>query len=116
MTLHARLSASPADALRARVVTLVLSGIIGLAFGLYALIGALLVTRTSEAVPDALWLAAGGFGGALITLLANSKGGPEGGVPGPVPVTTAPGEALAVRRADEPARALPFQRHDPDAA
>lgn len=98
-TLHTRPSLSAADQLRARVVTLVLLGIIGLAFGLYALIGALLVTRGAEAVPDALWLAAGGFGGALITLLANSKGGPDGGTGSPMPVTTAPGESLAVHDA-----------------
>lgn len=72
---------SPADRLRMRVVTLVLSGILGLAAFLYAGIVALLWVKGAEGVPDAMWLAAGGFGGALIALLVNSKGGAEGGVP-----------------------------------
>ena len=52
----------------------VVLAIIGLAFGLYALVGFLLVDQGAEAVPDALWLAAGTGAGTLGTLLLNSKG------------------------------------------
>ena len=69
-----------ADTLRSRVVLLVL-GLVGLlAIGLYGFIGYLLATAPgpltdrSAAVPDALWLAAGTYGGALVTWLVNSKG------------------------------------------
>ena len=83
---------SPADALRAWVVKAVLLGILGLSFLLYvAIIAILLRERTAEAVPDALWLAAGAQAGILGALLVNSKGGAEGGqVGGSVPVQSEP--------------------------
>lgn len=74
---------TPAESLRARVVTLVLVGVLSLAGGLYALVGALLWAKGTDAVPDALWLAAGTLAGALITWLNNSKGTDAS----PVPVT-----------------------------
>lgn len=86
---------TPAEKLRARVVTLVLVGILVLAGGLYALIGALLWSQGQDAVPDGLWLAAGAFGGALTSLLVNSKG------EGPTEVTTAPGDVVATVAAEE---------------
>jgi hypothetical protein len=65
--------------LRARVVLRDLNAVTVLAIGLYALIGFLLWSRGADAVPDALWLAAGIFGQALTGWLNNSKGGVEGG-------------------------------------
>jgi hypothetical protein len=85
---------TPAEVLRARVVTLVLCGVLVLVGGLYLLVGLLLWAKGPNSVPDALWLAAGTLAGALITWLNNSKG-TESPV-GPVPVTTAPGDAVAV--------------------
>ena len=98
---------TPAEELRARVVSLVLAGIIGLAFLLYGSIIALLwragpgVDAMSGAVPGELWLAAGLFGGGLIGLLNNSKGGSEGGTKGPIEVTTEPGRSLPVHVDDD---------------
>ena len=86
--------------LRARVVLLVLYAIVGLAFGLYVLIGAMLWTERD--VPDALWLAAGGAATAIYGLLNNSKGGTEGGTSGPVEVRAPKDEPLAVKEADTP--------------
>lgn len=80
-----------AEALRTRVVTLVLSGVLGLGAGLYVLIGLLLWKRDADAVPDALWLAAGTYGGAIVTWLNSSKGdnSPAGTPADPMTVQTA---------------------------
>jgi hypothetical protein len=88
---HAR--PTTAAELRARVVLLDLKAVTALAIGLYALIGYLLKTEGADAVPDALWLAAGIFGQALTGWLNNSKGGVEGGTgagPGDPTTVTAP--------------------------
>lgn len=65
---------TPAEALRGRVVTFVLLAVIALSAGLYALVGALLWAKGTDAVPDALWLAAGTAAGTLFGWLNNSKG------------------------------------------
>lgn len=89
------------DKLRARVVTLVVCAIIGLAVGLYLLCGLLLWRNPDVELPGELWIAAGLFAGALVSFLSNSKGGSEGGTPGgPVEVVAPPNEPLAVREAD----------------
>jgi hypothetical protein len=84
---------TPAETLRHCVVLIVLIGIQLLAFGLYTLIGYLCITKGADAVPDALWLAAGTYGGAQVTWLVNSKGGtdtaPAGTPADPVNVKTA---------------------------
>lgn len=90
------------DRLRARVVTLVVGAIIGLAFGLYLLVALLLWRDPETALPGELWLAAGVFGGALVGFLSNSKGGQEGGTTGPLEVKAPPGEPLAVREENDP--------------
>jgi hypothetical protein len=108
--------------LRATVVTRIVWALIGMTVGLYALIGALLIVHQMQngslegfVLPGEMWVAAGVFGGSLVTFLANSKGGAEGGTSGPVPVTTEPGDALVVREAPEPVR-LHGHPHTPDAA
>lgn len=81
---------TPTERLRARVVTLVLWGQLGLAAGLYLLVGLLLWFRSGDAVPDALWLAAGAASGSIYAFLGNSKGtdGQPAGTPSdPVAVT-----------------------------
>lgn len=84
---------TPAESLRMWVVLTVLVGIQLLAFGLYALIGVLVYRQGADVVPDALWLAAGTYGGAMVTWLVNSKGGtdtaPAGTAADPVNVKTA---------------------------
>lgn len=98
------------DKLRARVVTLIVAAIIGLAFGLYLLVALLLWRDPSTTLPGELWLAAGVFGGALVGFLSNSKGGAEGGTaPGPLEVRAPAGEPLAVREAVKDAPALPHR-------
>jgi len=70
----------------------VLVGVLGLGWGLYGLIGYIVIEDGADAVPDALWLAAGTYGGALVTWLVNSKGGdsqPAGTTSDPVNVKTA---------------------------
>lgn len=62
---------TPAVQLRSQVVLIVVSAIAGLAVGLYALCGLLVVF--DKPVPGELWLAAGNASGALISLLVNSK-------------------------------------------
>lgn len=59
--------------LRGWVVKRVLHGIVLLAVLLYSLIGYLLITDSAEAVPDALWLAAGAAAQAIYSFLSNSK-------------------------------------------
>lgn len=79
---------TPTERLRGRVVLTVLGGVLLLAAGLYGLIGVLVVDQGADSVPDALWLAAGTYGGALVTWLVNSKGqdGPSGSPADPVTV------------------------------
>lgn len=95
------------EVLRGKVVLLVVGGIIGLAALLYLLIGVLLVLHVLDSgslagadLPGELWLGAGVLAGSLTTLLANSKMGSESTTP--QPVTTVPGESLAVHEADPP--------------
>lgn len=86
-----------AEALRSRVVLLVVVAIAVLTFGLYAEIGLLLWAE--RAIPGELWLAAGTFGGALVTILVNSKGGAEGGagtVTEPTTVTAPPESTVRI--------------------
>lgn len=83
-----------ADTLRGRVVLLVLCSITGLAFALYGLIGYLVVSQGGDAVPDGLWVAAGGYGGALVTWLVNSKGNST--EPAPVKIEQPEGEPVPV--------------------
>lgn len=84
---------TPTERLRARVVTLVLWGQLSLAAGLYLLVGVLLWFRGNDAVPDALWLAAGAASTAIYSFLSNSKGTdgqePAGTPADPVSVTAA---------------------------
>jgi hypothetical protein len=106
---------SPADKLRTRVVTLVLGAIIGLAFLLYGSIIALLwragpdVDALKTAIPGELWLAAGLFGGGLIGLLNNSKGGSEGGHSADPadPLVVTADEPLPVHQVDRPSPLSP---------
>ncbi len=101
------------DGLRSRVVLLVVGSIIGLAFGLYLLVGLLLWRDQTATLPGELWLAAGVFGGALVGFLSNSKGGQEGGTPEPVTVTTDPDEPLAVREATDDPIVMPTPHTEP---
>jgi hypothetical protein len=84
---------TPAERLRMYVVLTVLVSILLLAAGLYALIGFIVIRHGTDAVPDALWLAAGTYGGSLVTWLVNSKAGsdtaPAGTPSDPLNVKTA---------------------------
>lgn len=95
---------TPAEALRMWVVLTVLIGIQLLAFGLYALIGVLVYRQGADAVPDALWLAAGTYGGAMVTWLVNSKGGNDSAPAGTPsdPVTVTATEPLEVTSSQPP--------------
>ena len=81
--------------------TRIVAAIIGLSFGLYALVAVLLFQDREAAIPGELWLAAGVFGGALVSFLSNSKGGQEGGTTGPLEVVAPPDQPLAVREAQD---------------
>lgn len=87
-----------AEQLRARVVTTVVTGILCLAFGLYVLVGFLLIADGQDAVPDALWLAAGTQSGVLGTILFNGRGEPSG--PQAVTVEQPYGEPVPVAYED----------------
>lgn len=94
---------SHAERLRTLVVMTVLIGVLLLAAGLYSLIGFIVIRHGTDAVPDALWLAAGTYGGALVTWLVNSShntdASPTGSPADPVNVKTAV-EPLEVTPAD----------------
>lgn len=77
------------ESLRSSVVATVVRSIAALTFLLY--LAAIVLIGFDRDVPGELWLAAGNASGALLTLLANSKGTPTE----PVPVTTLPGDAVA---------------------
>lgn len=67
------------QALRGFVVRRVLTAQISLAVLLYLLVGYILIKQGQDAVPDALWLAAGAASAPIFSFLSNSKGGSEGG-------------------------------------
>lgn len=90
-----------AEKLRTYVVLTVLIGVLLLAFGIYGLIGTIVLRSGADAVPDAMWLAAGTYGGALVTWLLNSKGGTDA-----TPAGT-PSDPLTVKTSDQPLDVTP---------
>lgn len=91
-----------ADELRAWVVRHVLYGHLILVVALYALVGYLLVTKNTDAVPDALWLAAGAAAQAIYSFLSNSKSEKADDEPQSVEVVQPVGQPVPVEYAEQP--------------